>query len=186
FIAIMKYGITFLYLLYILNTQYLVEVETKSIGDGVTEEIYSCDYTRFETQLERLNLQTKINHETQLNHQQQLFNKIHELSLQIKGIEAKLLEKHEIEAQVSLVTPPPVDKILIMTEIREKLKQHDNVLVKILNNQNNTQELYEKNNLENHTQTLKNTISDKLIGLEEIDAKITNIESNLIPKKYLH
>ncbi|TMW41512.1 hypothetical protein DOY81_013409, partial [Sarcophaga bullata] len=88
----------------------------------------------------------------------------------------KLLEKHETEPQVSLVTPPPVDKILIMTEIREKLKQHDNMLAKILNNQNDTQEHCAKINLEDHNQT------DKLITLEKIDAKITNIESNLIPK----
>ncbi|TMW44968.1 hypothetical protein DOY81_009951, partial [Sarcophaga bullata] len=173
FIAVMKYRIKFLYLLCILNAHNLVEVETKSIVDGISEEIYSCDYTRFETQLERLNLQTKINHETQLNQQKQLFNKIHELSLQIKGIESKLLEKHETEPQVSLVTPPAVDKILIMTEIREKLKQHDNILAKILNNQNDTQEHCEKINLNDHNQT------DKLITLEK---KIANIESNLIPK----
>ena len=79
------------------NISYVSALLIQSINDDISEEIYSCDYTRFETQLERLNLQTKINHETQLKQQKLLFDKINELSLQIKGIEAKLLQKHEIE-----------------------------------------------------------------------------------------
>ncbi|TMW42125.1 hypothetical protein DOY81_012795 [Sarcophaga bullata] len=113
----MKYCVAFLYLLCIWEAQHFAMGETKSITDDISEEIYSGDYTRFESQLERLNLQTKINYETQLNHQQQLFNKIHELSLQIKGIEEKLLEKHETEAQVSLVTPTPDNKRLIKNHL---------------------------------------------------------------------
>ena len=81
-----------------------------------------------------------------------------------------------------LVTRPKDDKIIISTEIREKLKEHDNMLAKILNNQNANQELCKKIDLEDHTQALKNTISDKMIALERIDAKLMNIEGSFMQK----
>ncbi|TMW40739.1 hypothetical protein DOY81_014181, partial [Sarcophaga bullata] len=38
------------------------------------------------------------------------------------------------------------------------------------------------NHLDKHTQALKNTISDKLDIVPQLDAKLRNIEGNILPK----
>ncbi|TMW47269.1 hypothetical protein DOY81_007650 [Sarcophaga bullata] len=52
----------------------------------------------------------------------------------------------------------------------------------IINNQKNMKNLMENINLERHTQTLTNTISNKLTVISQMDAKLSGIEKNTISK----
>ena len=160
----------------------------QGINDDISEEIFSCDYTRFDIQLERMKLQAAINHESQLRQQKELFGnlerKITELTTKMDGIQDKLFDfiKAETNAQVRAVTPAVDDKILIMNGIKEKLQQHEQILYKMIDNQNATRQLIKEIDLEDHTQILKNTISNSLVSLQKIDNKLKTIEGNTIPK----
>ena len=111
--------------------------------------------------------------------------KLNTLSLQIEGIQEKLLKnseinmedlrvliKHETQTQVPIVTPAVDDKILILIDIKEKLKDHGHKISQILSNQNKIQQVFNKIHLEDHTQTIKNTISENF----------SNIEKNFMPQ----
>ena len=135
-----------------------------------------------------MKLQAAINHESQLRQQKELFGnlerKITDLATKMEGIQDKLFDfiRVESQAQVRAVTPAVDDKILIMNGIKEKLKQHEQILNKIIDNQNATRQLIKEIDLENHTQILKNTMSNGLVPLQKIDDKLKAIADNTIPK----
>ncbi|TMW46103.1 hypothetical protein DOY81_008817 [Sarcophaga bullata] len=197
----MKYGETFLYFLCISNTLYFAVCKTNSINDDISEEIFSCDYTRFETQLERMKLQAEINHDTQLRQQKELFSnlmkKINDLSLKIDEIQDKLLVtnkintenlqeiiRHECQPRAIELAPVVDDKIVIMIQIKDKLEKHDQILNQILNNQNDNKELRKKEIviMEDYTQTLKHIVSDNIAFLKKIDKNLNTTEDNSIQK----
>ncbi|TMW42049.1 hypothetical protein DOY81_012872 [Sarcophaga bullata] len=61
-----------------------------------------------------------------------------------------------------------------MTDIKEKLEQHEQLLNKIIKNQNDTRQLIKEIDMENHT--TENTISDNLVPLQKIDESKDDIE----------
>ena len=135
-----------------------------------------------------MKLQAAINHESQLRQQKELFGnlerKITDLAMKMQGNHDKLFDiiRAETQVQVQAITPAIDDKIVIMNGIKEKFEEHEQILNKIIDNQNATQELIKANDLEDHTQFLKNIISDSLVDLQEIDDKLKTIEDNTIPK----
>ena len=139
--------------------------------------------------MERLKLQASVNHQAQLSQQKELFNnmqeKLNDLSLQMEGIQEKLLEnnrinmedlrvliRHETQTRVPVVAPAVDDKIVVMIDIKEKLKDHDHKMSQILSNQNEMQQLFNKIHLEDNNQAIKNIILEKF----------SNIERNFMPQ----
>ncbi|TMW47227.1 hypothetical protein DOY81_007691 [Sarcophaga bullata] len=191
FLARMKYWVELYSFLCILWAQCFAVGETKIINDDIPEEIYSCDYTRFETQLERLKLQAAINHEMQLRQQKELFGnlerKVTDLSSKIERIQDKFFDfiRAESHAQVRAVTPAGDDKIVIMNGIKEKLQQQEQILNKIIDNQYASRQLIKEIDLRDHMQILKDIMSDNFESLQRMNEKLKAIEDNAIPKIHL-
>ena len=167
----------------------------QSFNDDISEQTYSYDCTRLEIKLEQMKLQTTINHETQVRQQKELFwnleSKLSDLSMKIEIIQQNLFDtikintenlKHfigtEYQPQVSVATPIVDDKILIMIDIKDKLEKYDQILNKIIRNQNDTRQLIK----EIDTQALRKTINDNVGFLQKMNEKLKSIEDNSIPK----
>ena len=167
----------------------------QSFNDDISEQTYSYDCTRLEIKLEQMKLQTTINHETQVRQQKELFwnleSKLSDLSMKIEIIQQNLFDtikintenlKHfigtEYQPQVSVATSIVDDKILIMIDIKDKLEKYDQILNKIIRNQNDTRQLIK----EIDTQALRKTINDNVGFLQKMNEKLKSIEDNSIPK----
>ena len=124
-----------------------------------------------------MKLQMQINHETQLRQQEILFGnierQINELSLQIAVIQEKLFDTIKINTEnlkdlIRNESQPQVladEKFLIITDIKEKLEQHEQLLNTIIGNQNDTRQSIKEMHMGDRTQTLK--IDEKLKAFED-------------------
>ena len=178
-------------------------------NDDISDVIDSCDYTRFDNQLIKLQTGNDIlqhnmsNIQKDLDKQRNILSDLEQtiksLPQQIAAMQEKFIQNNrqnvedlkdfirkEIQMQNSLLPPPVDEKIILIAEMRETLKKHDKILEKIITTQNDSQTLLNDINLEKHTQTLKNTISEKLAIMPQINAKVTAIDNKAIPRNMLN
>ncbi|TMW42521.1 hypothetical protein DOY81_012399 [Sarcophaga bullata] len=170
------------------------------INDDISEVLDSCDYTRFDNQLMKLQLgndilqQNMSNMQKNLDRQMDILSdlqrKVNSLPQQIESMQDKLLQNNRInmedlkdyirkEIQMQTTTVPPVDdKIILITDMKEMLHKHDQILNEIKRNQDDSQTFLKVSSLEKHTQSLTKTISDKLAIVPQMDVKLSKIESS--------
>ncbi|TMW47272.1 hypothetical protein DOY81_007653 [Sarcophaga bullata] len=98
----------------------------------------------------------------------------------------KLLKEINLEQHVRTITPV---KNAIVPQIDAKLSNitttcavPENILTEVIKNQNYIKTRLQNINLDKHTQTITNTISNKLAIVSQMDAKLSSIDKNTIAK----
>ncbi|XP_023300419.2 angiopoietin-related protein 7-like [Lucilia cuprina] len=186
-------------LFYISNLCSLAQAEIKNILDS--DELLTCDYTHLESQLESLKtgnellklryemLQTRLDKETELL--QSWEDKIDKIPQSIERLESKLLRRNQEQhdevndlirklnqmLQKHLQGPPIDDKGQMISDVKEIVKEHDSLLGNISEKLKNMEKILNNPPWETQTRELSVNISKNLEILQNVEKKLTKVES---------
>ncbi|XP_065360386.1 angiopoietin-related protein 7-like [Calliphora vicina] len=191
----------FLSLFYIWNSHNFAQAEIQTKYSLASDEFLTCDYSRFESQLEALKtgidflklhfemMKLELNKQKEIS--QGLQKNVDKIPQSIQSMENKILwiyrekfrelgdliSKQNTMIQTRIQEPPNDDKWLMVSDIKEIVKDHDSLLETFSEKIKNVENILIKATWETQMQQLSDNIARNLTLLQNIDKKLTNIET---------
>ncbi|XP_065361337.1 ficolin-1-like [Calliphora vicina] len=175
-----KTRLYFLSFFYIWNSHNFVQAAINSKYTLACDEYLACDYTRFESQLEAIQLQLDKQSEI-LQRFVQNFDKIsrriQSSETNIRGqIKENLGETNNLISKQNQIINTG-DKWRMVSDIKEIVKTHDVLFNSFSDKLKNVENILKKASWETSTRQLGDSISNKLTLLQNIDKKLTNVDT---------